>query len=221
MTVLIGLAGKDAVFLATDTRRTLVANGQALPNVDKMKVLPGPTLWSKGGYGSSADHLFSLVAADARGQSSNVNAVAEATYELGSAVYASCKAEAAAQKMADVGLFVLIAGFDNNGLPTIRTVNFGLDEQKTFGPGERVVMASNTEKARIAIKGLERRHIDANGKLHADAFGRDAIGRITKVLPDHVGFPADLAVARFGLPLIRRRVSGQILIELPGYQIQV
>lgn len=222
MTALIALAAADGVFMATDTRRTHVSSGTALAPVSKMKSLPGPTLWAKGGYGSQADILFTLVANDPRSQSGDVDLVAEATYELGLGVYADCKRQAAAEGLRDIGLYALMAGFDKSGQPKLQSIHFGLNEQKAFGSGMRVVMASNTDLAKEILEGTEGRYISSDGRFTTDMYGLGAMKIIKSAMPDDVDLPVEIAVARYRAPLARKMIGeGSLAIHEPEFCLRI
>jgi hypothetical protein len=195
MTVLLGVTGTDAIFLAADCRSHVVATGQILPPVRKIETWNDAALWATGGYAAANEEIKPTLPT-----SGNIDRLNDRIRTSGDTFYWKYRALASQHGLADQGHYSIVMGFDSSGVPVICANSPNLSQYiKAIGTNRFIGLG--TDSAYVHAVGEQKLFTYPTfKKVPADTFALEVIALVANRYPLQVGFPVDLAVIRRGCP---------------------
>lgn len=196
MTIIITAVGPDFVMIAADSMRS-ADNGTNF-SVEKIRQLSTKALVAKGGFGDLTDTVWDQLEALSATIRNDVRLLASEAWKLGKPVYEAARDVAIKQGSADLGLFLIVAGLDQNDSYFLAALNFGLNEFKEYegADGLAVIGLGSIPEAQSIASDIAIKVLKSAGNLLPEEWAKRVVQQGAIIDPKTIGFPAHGKVLR-------------------------
>ena len=204
MTVLIGMTGTDAAFIAADTRTHFVQANVAKPGATKkLMVWRNKAVWGTGGHSTANAKISTSLPGG--GSPRQLNEAIKAASEL---VVASHAEQVRLEGITDPSVFSIVVSCTTGFGPQLFANSTKLQQFRAYGPGQFVCLASETEVTQAYADSRLAAHA-SKGKFLPARWALDVMGWAAGRDPLRVAFPVDMYLIRRNRHPEYRRVGSE------------
>jgi len=193
MTIIVAAILPETIILAADSKRS-ASNGKTF-EVLKVRAVSRRTVVAKGGFGDLADSIWTAIDGLPEEVRCNPLSLAHHVHRIGATIHQECLSKAKVAGEGDLGLYIFIAGIEEDDNAVLVVVDAGKGQRKEYrssGPTEVTGMGSVPDALRIAHQAAQAVS-DSNEPLPAVDWATEAIRIGQANDPATIGFPGDLA----------------------------